>query len=182
MTDLSADQRRRLTELADRAKANLEFIERYVALHPNPTGVFEVTQLLASLLWLVVAADQWLEIDDQRLEELHQHGWPQLQFSGQEIPTTLRKLTKFLRNAVAHVNLDVLGDGDNITGMKLWNQRRVRLGEPHTADLIISVKDLRRLADLLPVQYGLIGSNRPLRIRRDRLGSRTALRDDGFLD
>lgn len=182
MTDLSADQSRRLTELADRAKANLEFVEGYVALHPNTTRVFEVTQLLASLLWLVVAADQWLEIGDVPLEDLHLRGWPHLQFSGQEVPTTLRKLTEFLRNAVAHVNLDVLGDGNNITGMKLWNQRRVRLGEPHTADLIISVKDLRRLADLLPVQYGLIGSNLPLRIRRDRLGSRTAPTDDGFPD
>jgi hypothetical protein len=169
MTEPSADQRKRLRDFAFRAEANLEFIERYVAKNPRSTEVFEVTQLLTSLLWLVGAANEWLDIDEVPIDDLYAVGCPHLEFTGSSAPATLSELTNFLRNAITHLNIDIHGAEGSITDIVLWNHRRGRLAEAHTADLRISVSDLRRLAKVLPERYGLLGPERQLRIRSDRL-------------
>ena len=72
----SAAQADRLREFAERTRTNLMFIERHVRENPASAEVYEVTQLLNSLLWLVVAADEWLVIDDTvSLETLRHEVW-----------------------------------------------------------------------------------------------------------
>jgi hypothetical protein len=169
--ELSAAQADRLREFAERTRTNLMFIERHVRDNPASPEVYEVTQLLNSLLWLVVAADEWLVIDDTvSLETLRHEGFPRLRLTGKKPPTDLKTLTSFLRNAVSHVNLDFVGEMGQITEVRLWNHQHGKLTEPHTADLVVSVAELRRLAELLPMRYGLLEPTMgTLKLRPERL-------------
>jgi hypothetical protein len=169
VTEPSADQRSRLQDFASRAQANLDFVERYVKENPGTSDVFEVTQLLTSLLWLVVAANEWLDLEATPLEQLVSEGCPGLVFRGPRPPSNLRELTTFVRNAVAHMNIDFHSDNQAIGAITLWNQQNRRPKAPHTADLHISVADLRRLAEFLPRRCGLIGSEQLLILRPDRV-------------
>jgi len=169
--ELSAAQTVRLREFAERTRTNLVFIERHVRDHPATAEVYEVTQMLNSLLWLVVAADEWLVIDEMvSLEKLRHEGFPTLRFTGKRPPTDLKSLTSFLRNAVSHVNLDFVSDMGQITEVRLWNHQHGKLTEPHTADLVVSVAELRKLAELLPMRYGLLEpTTETLKLRPERL-------------
>src|SRR5438270_9875384 len=147
MTEPPRDVSGRLKDLAKRAQANLEFVEQYVDSHPDTTKAFEVTQLLASLLWLIVAVDQYLEPSHETTDGLREKGWPTLRFEGPTPPQkTVGALTHFLRNAIAHVNVELIGDGHRITRVRLWNIEGGKASGLHTADLELSVADLRRLA------------------------------------
>jgi hypothetical protein len=149
-------------------RANLLFIEDRVGGDHEGAEVYEVTQLLNSLLSLVVAADEWLVVEEWvSLEMLRQGGFPALRFSGNNPRSDLRSLMHFIRNAVSHVNVDITSDRGQITAVRLWNHLNGRLKEPHTADL---VEELRQLAGLLPMRCGLLEPTTTiLELRADRL-------------
>jgi hypothetical protein len=169
--EASASQVERLRDFAQRTHANLGFIDRYVAQHQPTDEVYEVTQLLNSLLWLVVVADEWLVLHELvPIDALYREGLTTLRLTGDEIPTDIASLTHFLRNAVSHVNVEVVSDLGRITEVRLWNHLYGKITAPHKTDLVISVTDLRLLAELLPRRYGLLEpASGPLILRPDRL-------------
>lgn len=114
-------------DFALRTRKNLEAIED---LQRHDAGVFEVTQLINSMLGLLVFPQQeYVEsIPRTPLEELCRAGWPVPDVIGpfQQV-TDLNQLIRYLRNAVAHFNIKFVGDGENnIKVLRVWNMAAVR--------------------------------------------------------
>ena len=112
---------------AMRTRANLKVIN---ALESADLEVFEVTQLVNSLLGLLVFPQQryYRSIPEIPLSELARAGWPEPLVVG-EFPTVenLKDLMRYLRNAISHFNVEYLSDADGeIRGMRLWNINRNR--------------------------------------------------------
>jgi hypothetical protein len=112
-------------DFATRTKANLRVIE---ALESAGLEVYEVTQLVNSLLGLLVFPQQryFRRIPETPLETLAQDGWPKPLVEG-DFPSvkTLKDLMRYLRNAIAHFNVEYISDDSNqIQGMRVWNMRR----------------------------------------------------------
>jgi len=110
-------------DFIDRTQKNLEFIEQ-AARFEKDSQVFEVTQLINSLLGLIVfpRENYYENIPETPLAELEAQGWKIPAVSGQfEQVKNLRQLMRYLRNAIAHSNLEFDSDGVNLTGIRLWN-------------------------------------------------------------
>lgn len=112
-----------VADFAARTKHNLEFIRK--AHRENPGSVYEVTQLVNSLLGLLVFPQQRYvhSIPATPLAELERAGWPIPQVEGSYPQVKdLNQLFRYLRNAVAHSNIEFLADerGD-LTGIVVWN-------------------------------------------------------------
>ena len=110
---------------ATRTRANLKVIN---ALKSADLEVFEVTQLVNSLLGLLIFPQQryYQSIPKIALSELAQSGWPKPLVVG-EFPAVknLKELMRYLRNAIAHFNVEYLSDeSGEIRGMRLWNINR----------------------------------------------------------
>jgi hypothetical protein len=114
-------------DFALRTRKNLEAIE---ALQRRDVRVFEVTQLINSMLGLLVFPQQEYvdSIPKTPLEELRRDGWPIPRVTGQfQQVTDLNQLIRYLRNAVAHFNIEFVGDGENnIKVLRVWNMAPVR--------------------------------------------------------
>lgn len=112
-----------VADFAKRTECNLEFIE---TARKNGDNVFEVTQLVNSLLGLLIFPQQKFmgAKSDISLEKLEENGWPHIAAtSDSESFNSLEKLVRFLRNAIAHCNIEFLTDKTekNISGIKVWN-------------------------------------------------------------
>lgn len=108
-------------DFADRTMANLAFIR---AAKDAGGDVYEVTQLWNSLLGLVVALPgrHRDRLPLTSLDEMHAAGWPNITTSGRLRQENLRGLITYLRNAVAHFNVEFL-DRDRtgqITSVRIW--------------------------------------------------------------
>lgn len=114
-------------DFARRTRRNLEAIE---VLRHQDAGVFEVTQLINSMLGLLIFPQQEYVDSIPRipLEELQRDGWPIPQLTGKfRQVEDLNELIRYLRNAVAHFNVAFVGDGENsIKVLRIWNMRPVR--------------------------------------------------------
>lgn len=134
-----------IRDFANRTYQNLKTIED---LHAQGDRVYEITQLINSMLGLVVLPKErdllaTREDRDKPLEELVAEGWPELN------PTvraknvrTLGDFTRFLRNSVAHFNWEVVSHGSGtIDALKLWNDY-----DGHTTyEVTLTVTQLRTL-------------------------------------
>ncbi len=114
-------------DFALRTRKNIQAIE---GLHKLNAEVFEVTQLINSMLGLLVFPQQEYvdAIPRKPLEELQREGWPIPQVTGnfQQV-TDLNQLIRYLRNAVAHFNIKFIGDSEsNIRVLRVWNMVPVR--------------------------------------------------------
>jgi hypothetical protein len=114
-------------DFAHRTKKNLEAIE---TLKRRDVEVFDVTQLVNSMLGLLVfPKEKYVDkIPDIPLQELREAGWPIPEVTG-KFPqaTDLNQLVHYLRNAVAHFNIEFPGDGDaDIEVLRVWNIDIVR--------------------------------------------------------
>jgi hypothetical protein len=131
-------------DFAARTQANLKIIERLakqdvLLLVNNPSdeidedGVeaYEVTQLVNSILGLIVFPQQryYDQIPEIPLSQLEIEGWPKPLLQG-EIPNdlnNLRDLMRYIRNSIAHFNIEFTSDsGGRINGVKIWNSRNNR--------------------------------------------------------
>jgi hypothetical protein len=141
---------RLVAEFAHRTTINLHAIR---TLRDQGAEVFEVTQLISSLLGLLVfPREHYLDyIPDKSLDELVADGWPIPRVNGGfSAPDDLRALITYLRNAVAHFNLELLPDSDNqIAGIRVWNIRNDK--KDWIAELTISQLEniVTRFADLI---------------------------------
>jgi len=114
-------------DFAFRTQKNLEAIDALVAAHGD---AFEVTQLINSMLGLLVFPQQKYveDIPKTPLAELARTGWPIPQVRGDfEQVRDLNQLIRYLRNAVAHFNIQFIDDGrGNIAVLRVWNMAPVR--------------------------------------------------------
>lgn len=118
-----------LWDYAQRTRKNLEFIEKTVREEPG-AELFEVTQLINSLLGLLVFPFERLrdQIPEKTLADLEADGWIVPKVSG-EFPQVedLSKLVQYLRNSVAHFNMEFVADQNGqIEGLRVWNRNRGR--------------------------------------------------------
>jgi len=96
--------------LAERTLKNLEYV---LEAHASHEGVHLVTQVVLSLLGIVVFPfeRQTIATLDLDLAELEADGWPQWEYVGDSRPPRkLAELTRHLRHATAHGNIAFSSD------------------------------------------------------------------------
>lgn len=113
-----------LLDFAQRTKKNLTYIESQVQSSPDK-DLFEVTQLINSLLGLLVFPFEKDKhrIPNRTLQELQDTGWkvPRIIGNFKQV-SNLRQLIRYLRNSVAHFNIEFYSDEKNqIAGLRVWN-------------------------------------------------------------
>lgn len=131
-------------DFAHRTRRNLEVIEQTKAAQPD-ADVYEVTQLINSMLGLLVFPQQayYEAIPDTPLAELKESGWPVPDVTGKyPQASTLRELVRYMRNAIAHFNIEfLLDETSQIAGIKLWNMNRGQ----RTWETRLRLEDLREI-------------------------------------
>jgi HEPN family protein len=116
-----------ILDIMRRTISNLRFIEN----HSGPNGPYEVTQLINSFLGAL--AHPWEAMRDDLmalpLNEAEKLGWPHIaQGRASDVaPQSLGELIRYLRNSIAHGNIEFLPDGrGQIGALHLWNKDRGR--------------------------------------------------------
>ncbi len=115
-----------IIDFAERTRHNLNVLRDIQKNMSDKYTVFEVTQLINSMLGLLVFPQQTYinKIPQIPLNELKNQGWPIPKVEG-DYPQVkdLRELIRYLRNAIAHCNLEFLSDErGEIKGLKVWNK------------------------------------------------------------
>lgn len=109
-------------DFAARTKENLRVIEE---LHDQGKNVFEVTQLINSMVGLLVFPQQEYidSIPSTPIDDLLREGWPIPRVRGKfEQVTDLNCLVRYLRNAIAHFHIEFIGDSErSIKVLRVWN-------------------------------------------------------------
>jgi hypothetical protein len=115
-----------IRDFALRTKKNLEYIESKASEDNFNPEVYEVTQLINSLIGLIVfPREEFINhIPETALSDLEEDGWSIPQVTG-DFPQArdLRELVKYMRNAIAHFNVKFKYDKGTISGLTLWNKR-----------------------------------------------------------
>lgn len=150
-----------IRDFALRTRENLSVIER---LHVEGEEVFETTQLINSMLGLLIFPQQEYvkKIPRTSLTQLKTDGWPIPKVTGgfQQV-SDLNQLIRYLRNAIAHFNVFFLTDErEQITGLRVWNMQPVRdnsnrvirdanneIIERKNWETELSLNDLRQITD-----------------------------------
>ncbi|MEM5768211.1 MAG: HEPN family nuclease, partial [Bacillota bacterium] len=109
-------------EFIERTEKNLQAIEE---LREKGAEVFEVTQLINSLLGLLVYPREKI------IEKVQEIGWEDMEHAGWPLPTggnprvsDLKTLVRFMRNSVAHCSFELIPDQDEIIGLRFRNNSR----------------------------------------------------------
>lgn len=114
-------------DFARRTQQNLAAIRE---LRPAGQPVYEVTQLINSLLGLLVFPKEefFQVIPNTPVALLRRDGWPIPEVApGYQQVRNLRELIRYLRNAVAHFNIEFLPKPlsnmgtPEIEGLRVWN-------------------------------------------------------------
>ena len=140
------DYRNLVRDFAQRTRVNLETLRRVQQTQPDQE-VYEVTQLINSMLGLLVLPQQWFmrRIPEIPLEQLVADGWPRPVMEGEFPPAAnLQELVRYLRNAIAHFNLAFVADDQGqICGLRLWNRR----GGVTTWEARLALADLETITE-----------------------------------
>jgi hypothetical protein len=134
-------------DFALRTQKNLHTLRNLQTSDPK-SEVYEVTQLISSMLGLLVFPQQQYvtNIPKVPLSTLASQGWPVPKIVG-DYPQVedLNQLVRFLRNAVAHFNLKFLSDTDgHIRGLEVWNRDPRRKAVTWKAEL--TVEDIEKIS------------------------------------
>jgi len=117
------DYQNLVRDFAIRTKQNLEFIRQVD--ERNEYQVFEVTQLINSMLGLLVFPKEhyWDKIPEISIDEMKDTGWPIPQLVGDSPQISgLRDLVRYLRNAIAHFHIEFVADpSGRINGVRVKN-------------------------------------------------------------
>jgi hypothetical protein len=111
-----------VADFAKRTRTNLRAVEE---LQTQGHEVFEVTQLVNSMLGLLVfPREEFIgRIPRIPLAELKAQGWPvpKTRRGFAQVPD-LNELVRYLRNAISHFNIEFVADGRNqISKVRVWN-------------------------------------------------------------
>jgi len=133
-------------DFAYRTRVNLNALRELQKANPK-ADIYEVTQLINSMLGLLVFPQQRFidSIPQIPLQELESEGWsiPVVEGNYPQVDD-LRELVRYLRNAIAHCNLEFLDDGHGeIAGLRVWNMR----GGRRTWAAKLSISDIEKIAD-----------------------------------
>ncbi len=117
-------------ELARRTVHNLEFVNHQAdGQSESDPRVFEVTQLINSLLGLVVLPHELAQgISAKRIEELRADGWaiPNMDFP-KDKPVELKDFIRHFRNALAHGFIQFIATADlepaRIASVRFWDRK-----------------------------------------------------------
>lgn len=135
-------------DFAERTRINLAHIDMSLS---EGEEVYEVTQLVNSLLGLVVFPEQhyFNQIPEIPLHELENQGWPSIKVVGEYPPAKdLREQMRYLRNSIAHFNLKFLtNERSEISGIRVWNKNTHLEGHPTIWKADIPLDDLRMLVN-----------------------------------
>lgn len=134
-------------DFAERTRKNLKVIEDIQKINERKEEVYEVTQLINSMLGLLVFPQQEYcdRIPETPLEQLANEGWPNIgRVAGFPPRPNLKELFKYLRNAIAHFNMQFLVDEGKISGVKLWNESSSGHQNWETK---LMLEDLREITD-----------------------------------
>ena len=133
--------------IIDFAKRTRQHLERIEQLQRSGEPVFEVTQLVNSLLGLLVFPQQtyFNHIPETPLSELHEQGWPQITSVEGCLPEdNLKQLMRMLRNSIAHCNVEFFADTRrDLAGVTVWNVNNGRT----TWKAKLTLQALRDLVD-----------------------------------
>lgn len=135
-----------IRDFAERTRSNLRTIER---LQGEGGEVYEATQLVNSMLGLLVfPREEFIRrVPRTPLDQLKEEGWPVPRVTpGFDQVSDLRELIRYLRNAIAHFNIEFIRDGRNeIRMLRVWNfdPRRGR----KTWEAELGLAELRGIAD-----------------------------------
>lgn len=132
-----------IRDFAERTRTNLRAIED---LRAEGREAYEVTQLVNSMLGLLVfPREEFIErIPETSLNDLAADGWPVPKVVG-GFPQAkdLRELVRYLRNAIAHFDIEFIGDARNeIRILRVWNTSRGR----RTWQAEVGLEELRAIA------------------------------------
>ena len=130
-----------IRDFAERTRKNLRTIED---LQAKGGEAYEVTQLVNSMLGLLVFPRERFidQIPQTSLSDLEADGWPVPKVVG-DFPQArdLRELIRYLRNAIAHFNIEFIGE--KIQSVRVWNTKDKRT----TWKAEIGLKELRAIAE-----------------------------------
>lgn len=111
-------------DFALRTRDNLNALRELKNSHPN-VKVFEVTQLINSMLGLLVLPQQrcFQAISERSISDMSKEGWPTPKVEGKYRQVTgLRQFLRYLRNAIAHFNVEFrVSTEGQINGLVVWN-------------------------------------------------------------
>ena len=132
-------------DFAHRTQQNLKLIEQEKS---KGNEAYEITQLINSCLGLLVLPQQrFMEsIPETPIIELEQDGWAIPKVTGQ-FPQVqnLRELIRYLRNAIAHFNIEFLSDYEKeIQSIKVWNKSGGKTGKT-TWEATLGLKELKSI-------------------------------------
>ena len=140
-----------IEDFVARTRHNLHYI-RETARAQSDDGdsgatVYEFTQLVNSMLGLLVFPQERFfdSIPTTPLRELEEAGWPSIRVSD-GFPDTvdnLKDLMRYLRNAVAHFNMQFLTRSSQLSGVRVWNTRRGK----RTWQADLSIEDLEQITE-----------------------------------
>jgi hypothetical protein len=134
-----------VADFAQRTRKNLQSLE---LLQAQGHEVFEVTQLVNSMLGLLVFPREEFvgRIPAVPLSDLKRRGWPVPKVRpGFAQVENLNELVRYLRNAISHFNIEFIGDGHNeIRTVRLWNIDRTGR---RTWEAELGLTELRGIAE-----------------------------------
>lgn len=134
-----------VADFAERTRRNLRALE---SLKDQGQEVFEVTQLVNSMLGLLIFPREEFvgRIPRIPLAQLEELGWPvpkaRPRFSQ---ASDLNELVRYLRNAISHFNIQFVGDSrGQISTVRVWNNN---LAGMRTWEADLGLADLRGIAE-----------------------------------
>ncbi|HAF48226.1 MAG TPA: hypothetical protein DCL08_03165 [Anaerolineaceae bacterium] len=145
-------------ELISRTLNNLRAVEK---LSQEDKSVYEVTQLINSLLGLLVYPNERLKkIPEITWETMIKEGWP-LPLGENAQVSGLKQLIKYMRHAVAHFNIEFITEENEIVGIRFKNYSSS--DEYREKPLWIGEYGLEPLKKFVDMFLDHISKNKPLR-------------------
>ena len=142
-------------EIARRTRRNLDVIKAQAdGQDEHDPKVYEVTQLINSLLGLIVFPnEEWVKKQpDEDLSVLFGQGWPNPVFLANKVNSSrLKDLVRYLRHSVAHCNVkfipeDLGGGFCRIASVQLWNHPNGDKEKPIDFHVEMTVEQVEQFA------------------------------------
>lgn len=137
-----------IRDFAERTRQNLDYIERSVE---GGEEVYDITQLVNSMLGLLVFPQQryFNNIPKTPLKDLREDGWPDVQVIGDfQAPKDLRLFMRYLRNAIAHFNIEFIADEKRqLHGIRVWNIDTRNPKHPKNWEAELSFAEIRIIVE-----------------------------------
>ncbi len=134
-------------DFATRTQHNLRII---TDCQRSGNEAYEVTQLINSMLGLLVFPQQryYERLPSLTMSRLRELGWPEPILKGDigELED-LRELFRYLRNGIAHFNLDFTATDGVLDGVVIWNHPGGNPRKPRDWQVTLRLQELAEITD-----------------------------------